>query len=126
MEFKKFDNLEELEAYLISDESVEEYTDCEEYPVENEDFGEKDFALMFEPVYRVTRGGNTYLAMEGVYMAYDEEAGGPYPEWDISMVYEDVEEDKFDPSKFLYYEQGSAATAVMNYCNILTRINTGG
>ena len=39
---------------------------------------------------------------------------------------EDVKDDKFDPSKFLYYEQGNAATAVMNYCNALARINAGG
>ena len=54
-------------------------------------------------------------------MSYDEDAGGPCPDWDISLVYDDVADEEFDPTKFIYFEQGSVISAINNYCNILAR-----
>lgn len=119
MEFKEFNNIEELENYLNSDEI--DGIVMPEITVKSTEFGEKDFALMFEPVYRVSRGGKTYLALEGIYMSYDEDAGGTCPDWDISLIYDDVADEDFDPTKFIYFEQGSVISAINNYCNILAR-----
>mgnify|MGYP003610388378 CR=1 FL=1 len=126
IKFKEMD-FNALQEYLISDACIEEWPDDEEeMVVENEEFGEKDFVLLFNPVYRVMVAGRTFLVVEGVYMAYDEEIDGTYPEWDISLVYENVPDDEFDPNNFLYYEQGSAASAVMNYRNILMNVEMNG
>lgn len=126
IKFKEMD-FNTLQEYLISDTCVEEWQDDnEEMVVENEEFGEKDFVLLFNPVYRVMVAGRTFLVVEGVYMAYDEEIDGTYPEWDISLVYENVPDEKFNPNNFLYYEQGSAASAVMNYRNILMNVERNG
>lgn len=66
IKFKEMD-FNTLQEYLISDACVEEWQDDkEEIVVENEEFGEKDFVLLFNPVYRVMVAGRTFLvAMNG-------------------------------------------------------------
>lgn len=71
MKIQEFDRMEDLEAYLVSDEVADSYIDADEEIVNSEEFGDKDFVV--------------------------------------------------DLGSFAYYEQGSPASAILNYHHALLR-----
>ena len=122
MKIQEFDRMEDLEDYLVSDEVADSYIDADEEIVNSEEFGDKDFVVVYEPIYKITLGGKTYYAVEGIYCAWEEEDNANLPQWDISLVFDDVEDpENLDLGSFAYYEQGSPASAILNYHHALLR-----
>lgn len=89
-----------------------------ETEVNSDIFGDDDFVLIIGDAYRVVDKGLIYA--EGIYFTYSSYSECYEPDWDITLIYDDVENDEdFDPNKFVYFEQGTAHTAIHNYCRIL-------
>ena len=104
----KYDKIDEvLEKFIESGEFEEDLIDFE--IKDGEAFGE-DLVILSSPAWRVTDKGLIFV--EGTYFSLQN---GQYePDWSITMVYEDVSDDELDLSKFIYFEQGSPASAVHN------------
>ena len=104
-------DIDELET-LIGGEFNDEYDDEEIVH-----FEDRDIAVIYEPCYRITVSGVTFIVAEGVYCAWDEEKQETLPDWSISLIYADTSD--FNPDNYLYYEQGCPISALRNYINYI-------
>ena len=95
--------------------NLDEYYDYDgSILIQNEQLG-KDAIIIDSPIWRVENMG--ILVAEGVYMAYDENAREGYPDWSVTVIYEDVKDEEFDPQKYIYFEQDPPSTAIHNFLN---------
>jgi len=109
-------SIEELAE--IVDSVDEEYTLMAEQILIPFDKENKDYVVLYDPIYRVPVNGTTYLVGYGVFCGYDENTKTAEPDWDISMIFADNGESEFDGEKpYLHYEQGTPQTALKNYTN---------
>lgn len=107
----KFINITEIELcesddlYLIED--IDEYIEIKSAGSVN------DCVIAPAVAFRVT--GSGLIVVEGDYCEYNEDTKQCEPSWTISLVYEDVEDEEFNYENWLYFEQGTAWSAVHNY-----------
>ena len=107
----KYDELDEV---LEKNYENEELIDEAPYEI---DLGDGDEALVTvdSPFYRVT--DKDLIVAEGTYLR--RENGSYEPDFSLSVVYENVPDEEFDPSKWLYWEQDPPTTAIHNYLNTI-------
>ena len=103
---------DELDKEIESLCQVEEHG--EEVLIQNE-IEDGSAILVFEPAWRVI--DKNLIAVEGVYGSYDKTTHDFEPDWALTVIYENVPDEKFDPEKWLYFEQDSIATAIHNFLN---------
>ena len=91
----------------------EEFHFGEEIEIEPEEWDDATI-IIYAPFYRVEDKDLIYA--EGIFCNYDEETNTLEPDWDLVLIYENVEDNKFDPTKYLYFEQGTEMSAIHNFC----------
>ena len=106
---------DELQEYLDNvDEHGEDPEFEEETIVNTKEFGEGDFILLLGPAYRVP--DKNLIFASGLFYDYNEDEGKAEADWDIVLIYENVEDDEdFDPEQYLYFEQGLPMAAIHNF-----------
>jgi len=80
--------------------------------IRNEQIG-KDVIVLNAPFWRVKDKGIIFA--EGVYCNCDDKTGDLNPDWAVTVIYKDVDTDKFNPQDFVYFEQDPPSTAIHNY-----------
>jgi hypothetical protein len=103
--------MEEFSNYLEEEHDEDEFN--EETVIETDEFGDNDLIMLFGPAVRLSELG--LIIASGVFLQYCEDTGLNEPDWDICLIYEDVPDDEFDPTKFVYFEQGVETSAISNY-----------
>lgn len=78
------------------------------------DFADDDAIIIYSPFYRVKNIG--LILGEGVFCYTEEDTGELVPDWSLTIIYDDIEDDDFDPAKYLYFEQGTEMSAIHNFC----------
>lgn len=107
----KYSELEDEIERLVDSDTTGAYE--EEFLIVNENIGGGDSILAVGPAWRVTDKG--VIVMEGVYCNYNQETGEFDPDWALTLVYQDVPDEEFDPERYVYYEQDPPGTAIHNY-----------
>ncbi len=102
-----------IDRFLEDVYAKDEYTDYDEYEIANEEHLGSDVIIAYGPVCRVT--GLGLIFMEGVYCCCNEETGELEPDWSLTLIYEDVPDDEFDPMKYLYFEQDGPTVSIHNF-----------
>ena len=108
----KYDELEQVLDELADSDDLFDYED-EGVVIENEPHLGKDVIVVQGPAWRVTDKG--LIVAEGVYCNYIEKVDAYEPDWALTLVYEDVPDDEFDPARYVYFEQDPPMTAIHNY-----------
>ena len=105
----EYDRLEEeIDKFYEADDY---YDEMEEIPITNE-IGVDDAVVAYAPAWRVT--DKNIIIMEGVY-CNRLSTGQLEPDWSLTLVYDDVPDDQFDPDMWLYFEQDGPAVSIHNY-----------
>ena len=99
-----------IDKYLDSEEAEQE--DDEGYLLKGEDLGE-DIIIAQGPAWRVT--DKNLIFMEGVYCTFIEELDAYDVDFSLTLIYEDVPDEKFNPENYVYFEQDPPMTAIHNY-----------
>jgi hypothetical protein len=107
----KFIDITEIE--LSESDDLYMFEDIDEYIEIKSAAGVNDCVIAPAVAFRIVRSG--LIVIEGDYCSCNEETKQCEPDWTISLVYEDVEDEEFDPERWLYFEQGTAWSAVHNY-----------
>lgn len=82
--------------------------------ITNEDQFGKDMIIAPSVAYRLI--ADNLIVVEGEYCNYEEDTDTYEPDWSVTLVYENVENDNdFDPNKWLYMEQGTVSSTVHNF-----------
>lgn len=103
--------LEELQDYENNEEFYEDLMD-DFVEISSPEF-EPDTVVATAIAYRIK--GEGMIAIEGEYCAYNEETGECEPDWGITLLYDDCDDEEFDPNNWLYFEQGTIWSALHNY-----------
>lgn len=105
----------DLQDYFDNFDNYCEDPDFDDETVVNiKGFGDKDFVLLIGPAYRVPE--KNLIFASGLFYTYDEKEGRAEPDYDIVLIYDDVEEDsEFNPDQYVYMEDGSEMTAIHNF-----------
>lgn len=102
---------DELDQKISDLAESEEMADAEEdlIPVEND-----EAIIVYQPAWRVT--DKNLIVVEGVYC----NRNGSFwePDWSLTLVYDDVPDEKFNVKEWIYCEQGTPTTAIHNYINL--------
>lgn len=106
---------DELQEYLDNVDEHGEDPDFEEETIVNTtEFAEGDFILLIGPAVRVP--DKNLIFASGLFYDYNEAEGKAEADWDIVLIYENVEDDEgFDPERYLYFEQGLPTSAIHNF-----------
>ena len=99
----ELDKLDQNIETLAESGEQDNYTD---HALIHKDVEEGDVIVAYEPAWRVADLG--IIVAEGVYC-------NPEPDWSLTLIYEDVPDDEFDPDEWLYYEQDPPVTAIHNF-----------
>ena len=84
----------------------------EEEMIQDETTG-NDAIFTCGPAWRVT--DRNLIFMEGVYCNYNEETKEYDPDWSLTLIYEDTDDEKFDAYEYVYFEQDPPAVSIHNY-----------
>ncbi len=110
----KYDDIDEaIERYAASEESEEEPDDGA--LIEDKDLG-KDIIIVQGPAWRVTDKGLIFA--EGVYCTHIEKLDAYDVDWSLTLIYDDVPENMFNPSNYLCWIMNlDTKDAIRQYLN---------
>lgn len=104
---------EDINKFLEEFYESEEFTDCEEYEIIDEEQFGRDIIVTSGPVCRITDLGLIFI--EGTYCRYDDEVGGVEPDWSLTLLYKDAKDEDFDPTNYIYFEQDDPVITLHNF-----------
>jgi len=108
----EYDKLDEALDKLADSEDADRYDD-EGVVIEDEQHLGKDVIVVQGPAWRIIDKG--LIVAEGVYCNYLENVDAYDVDWALSLIYDDVPDDEFDPQQYVYFEQDPPVTAIHNY-----------
>ena len=103
----------DIERFLENFYENEEFADCDEHEITNEEEIGRDMIVTSGPICRVTDLGLIFV--EGVYFRYDEATDTLEPDWSLTLIYDDVTDAEFDAHKYLYFEQDGPSMSIHNF-----------
>ena len=107
----KYDELDKALDELADSDDLDRFED-EGAVIEDDHLG-NDIVVVQGPAWRVVDKG--VIVAEGVYCNYLEEMKAYDPDWSLTLVYNDVPDEEFDPARWVYFEQDPPTTAIHNY-----------
>lgn len=91
----------------------DEYVDLIEDTVITNEFIGDDVIIIDGIAWRVLDKGLIFA--EGVYYEPEEGSEEYTPSWSVTLLYNDVSDEEFNPQEFVYFEEGTPACAIRNY-----------
>lgn len=107
----KYDEIDEALNRFYDSEQAEDLYD--EVIISDEEHLGDDAIVAMAPAWRVTDKG--LIFMEGMYCNRSRITGELEPDWSLTLIYADAADEKFDPYRWVYFEQDAPSVTIHNY-----------